>query len=78
MVYKGTIDKELNLPTDNVKIGYTYKASKDFNMTDGRQISKGDLLIANGTEEINNGEAFITGTINWDHIESGADTDTTY
>lgn len=83
MVYKGIVASELALPTSNVQIGHTYKASEDFSLSQGGtsiSIKKGDLLIANGAEGTPdaNGNAYITGTITWDHIESGTDADTTY
>jgi len=52
----------------NVKIGDTYIAANDFKLEDNTQVYAGDLLIANGTEGTN---GFITGTITWDHVNTG-------
>ena len=52
----------------NVKIGDTYIAANDFKLEDNTQVYAGDLLIANGTEGT---DGFITGTITWDHVNTG-------
>lgn len=52
----------------DVKIGDTYIAANDFKLEDNTQVYAGDLLIANGTEGTN---GFITGTITWDHVNTG-------
>ena len=76
MVYRGITDNgEHPLPTSNVQIGDTYKAACDF-VLNGIQVHTGDLLIANGVEGAT--DPYISGPITWDHIESGADADTTY
>lgn len=52
----------------NVKIGDTYIAANDFKLEDNTQVYAGDLLIANGTEGT---DGYITGTITWDHVNTG-------
>ena len=52
----------------NVKIGDTYIAANDFKLEDNTQVYAGDLLIANGTE---GADGYITGTITWDHVNTG-------
>lgn len=78
MVYKGTVSKESDLPTTNVQIGHTYKVNVK-GTYNTKECDIGDLLIANGTETIGeDGNAYITSNLTWDHIQSGADADTTY
>ena len=69
MEYLGQVDdKTTFLPTSSVKIGDTYIAADDFKLSDNTQVYAGDLLIANGTE---GADGFITGTITWDHVNTG-------
>lgn len=70
MVYRGTAAAAADLPSSNVKIGDTYLVSADFG-----SYKKGDLLIANGTEDDN---GIISGTVTWDKISINTDTDTKY
>ena len=79
--YKGTVGVGgvvATLPTVDVSIGDTYKASADGTYRINGQDVKlhaGDIIIANGTEGTN---GYITGTISWDVIHSENNTDTTY
>lgn len=70
LTYKGTVSSNAGLPT-SASLGDTYKVAAAFG---NYQI--GDLLIANGEREDETGK--IIGTITWDHISTGDDTDTTY
>lgn len=70
LTYKGTVSSNAELPT-SASLGDTYKVAADFGF-----YKTGDLLIANGAGEDETGA--ITGTITWDHISTGDDTDTTY
>lgn len=72
MVYKGIVDSEHPLPTEGVKIGWTYKVN-EAGTYGGKVCQIGDLLIANGTET--NG---ILSSITWDHIDTSDFEDTTY
>lgn len=77
MVYKGTVATSTDLPTiakSDVAVGWTYKASKAFELN-GTTVNVGDILIANGTE---GADGTIISNLSWDIVESGADTDTTY
>jgi hypothetical protein len=73
MQYKGTVASASALPTANVSIGHTYKATAKFklNTTD---IYIGDLLIAkakdSSVKEDSNGYLPSNG-IAWDHVPSG-------
>jgi hypothetical protein len=76
MEYKGTVST-LNALTGKTDqhIGYTYKASDGFTLSDTYsttgnkvEVKTGDLLIAQGTEDSN---GVITGTVKWDVIPSG-------
>lgn len=71
MVYKGTVSG--SLPTENVKIGYTYmiETAGTYN---GVSAEVGDLFIANGAE---NADGILT-TIEWDYVPSGDDIDTQF
>lgn len=87
MTYKGTVGAGGSAATAIAGItsasnGDTYKASSSFtlpatNSTTGAAVTvdKGDLLIATGTEDE---DGNVTGTIKFDVIPSGDDTDTTY
>lgn len=70
LTYKGVINAQSELPT-SASLGDTYKVGTAFG-----DYQTGDLLIANGAGEDETGK--ITGTITWDHISTGDDTDTTY
>lgn len=79
MVYKGAVATSASLPTSNVEIGQTYMASADFTLTIGGQsvnVEKGDLLIANGTEDANG--KITAATLTWNHVPSGLDVDSQY
>ena len=78
LVYKGTVASYDKLPTTNVSIGDTYKASAAFgdNTVNNERVYLGDLLIATGTAEDENG--YITEGLEWTVVASGADTDTNY
>ncbi len=69
--YKGVCG-ETTLPSNNVSIGDVYKANEDFTL-DGKSVTIGDLLIAQGTEGDNGYIASIT----WEIVPSGNE-DTTY
>ena len=80
MTYRGTVGttgKFTSLPTAEVKVGDTFKfVSADY--VNGTPVKIGDIVIANGAEDSSTG--YITGTIQWDIIPSGDDSqkDTTY
>lgn len=80
MTYRGTVGttgKFTSLPTAEVKVGDTFKfVSADY--VNGTSVKIGDIVIANGAEDSSTG--YITGTIQWDIIPSGDDSqkDTTY
>jgi hypothetical protein len=64
------------LPTTNISLGDTYKVAKAFDV-----YAVGDLLIANHLDNVveENENGYIPeGKIQWDHISTGDDTDTTY
>lgn len=69
MDYKSAVSSANALPTVEVKVGYTYVASEDFELADGTKVLAGDLLVANGTEDTTTG--FITGAITWDVVHTG-------
>lgn len=72
LTYKGTVGSEADLAAiTNPSLGDVYKVSAAFG-----NYEIGDLLIANGTEKDSDG--LIYGDVTWDHISTGADTDTTY
>ena len=74
MTYKGTVDKENGLPSDNVKIGDTYKVAEAGTYS-AIECEVGDLLIATGEEDE---DGVISGTVTWTYVPSGDDTDTHY
>lgn len=74
MTYKGTVDKEHELPSTSVKIGDTYKVA-EAGSYGTHDCDTGDLLIATGTEV--NG-TIDTDTLVWTYVPSGDDTDTHY
>lgn len=69
MDYQNAVSSANALPTVEVKVGYTYVASEDFELADGTKVLAGDLLVANGTEDTTTG--FITGAITWDVVHTG-------
>ena len=75
MEYQKTVNTYAELPTTNVKVGYTYVAGHDFYMPSGspydsKKVHAGDLIIATGTEDSSTG--FITAaTLYWDVIDTG-------
>lgn len=68
MDYKNAVASASALPTSDVKVGYTYVASEDFDLADGTKVLAGDLLVANGSE---GADGFISGTITWDVVHTG-------
>lgn len=74
MVYKGVVNKNGDLPTAGVSIGWTYKVGTKATYA-GIECNVGDLLIANGTE---NDENIITAGLTWDHIDTSDKEDTLY
>ena len=81
MVFKDTVSDASGLPTvgytdaagNKLAIGWTYKASQEFTLTQGEgedatitQVHIGDLLIATGTEA----DGVLTNVI-WKHVPSG-------
>ncbi len=75
MVYRGTCGTGGTVtaaPTSNVKIGDTYRCVSDVTVG-GATAKTGDLIIARGDEDPTTG--LITGTVIWDIIPSGNDTD---
>ena len=85
MTYKGTVGTNKQLPTSEVSVGDTYLVDADNKISvaagssySGEAItaSKGDLLIATGTE-IN---GVITSDLKWSYVPAGDDAqhDTTY
>lgn len=74
MVYKGVVNKNGDLPTTGVSIGWTYKVGTKATYA-GIECNVGDLLIANGTED--NQNVIITG-LTWDHIDTSDKEDTLY
>ena len=68
MDYKDAVASASALPTSDVKVGYTYVASEDFDLADGTKVLAGDLLVANGSE---GADGFISGTITWDVVHTG-------
>lgn len=78
MVYKGTVDTKTEQPL-LVQIGDTYLAN-EAGIIWGISCSVGDLLIATaktGKEEDANGY-LISEDVEWTHVVSGKDADTTY
>lgn len=78
MVYRGTLGDGgtvTALPTDNVKVGDTYKVitSGTYN---GQSSKVGDLFIALGTEDSTTG--IITSGLTWTYIPSGDSTDSQF
>lgn len=74
MTFKGVVSNTVAPPTTNVAVGDTYKASAGFQfLNDGvaTTVSKGDLLIATGTET----NGVITSGLKWEIIPAGDDTD---
>ena len=74
MTFKGVVSDSVNPPTTNVHIGDTYKASENFTfMNNGTatNVSRGDLLIATGTET----NGVISSGLVWEIIPAGDDTD---
>lgn len=80
MTYKGTVAPTGGtvsaLPTEGVSVGDTYLIAATSGTYGGQFCRKGDLLIAQGTEDASTG--FITGKITWTYVPSGDDIDTTY
>lgn len=74
MVYKGVVNKNSDLPTTGVSIGWTYKVGTKATYA-GIECNVGDLLIANGTEDNQN---VITTGLTWDHIDTSDKEDTLY
>lgn len=78
LTFKGTLGTGGTLataPTTNVAVGDLYKIISQG--TYGGIVCKtGDMIIAQGTEDPETG--YITGTITWVYVPSGAGTDTTY
>lgn len=80
MTYRGTVGetgKFTSLPTSEVRLGDTFKfVSKDY--VNGVAVKIGDIVIADGAEDPSTG--YITGTIAWEIVPSGDDSqkDTTY
>lgn len=74
MVYKGVVNKNSDLPTTGVSIGWTYKVGTKATYA-GIECNVGDLLIANGTEDNQN---IITAGLTWDHIDTSDFEDTLY
>ena len=72
MVYKGTIAASTALPTSQVFIGYTLKATQEFTLN-GNTIHIGDLLVANAAANKKEGaDGYLAAAdIVWDHIPSG-------
>lgn len=71
MSYKGTVGSTSDLPSQNVSIGDTYKATADFSSSlSGNTVKKGDLIIvsSSNTEDAN---GYVTGTITYDVVPSG-------
>ena len=74
MNYIGTLapneDGTVEWPTENVRAGDTYVASKDFYdaALGEKQVYAGDLLIASGTENEN---GIITEGLTWNVINTG-------
>lgn len=67
--------------SNTVRVGDTYMFSAATmhypnGSSTGVEVSKGTLVIARGTEDPTTG--YITGTIQWDFVESTVDTDTKY
>ena len=74
MTFKGVVSDSSNPPTSGVHVGDTYKASEGFTfMNNGvaTTISKGDLIIATGTET----NGVITSNLVWEIVPAGDDTD---
>ncbi|MBO7535629.1 MAG: hypothetical protein J6T34_00620 [Bacilli bacterium] len=74
MTFKGVVSSTSNPPTTNVQVGDTYKASENFTFLNNgisTEISKGDLIIATGTET----NGVITSGLQWEVIPAGNDTD---
>lgn len=72
MTYMGPVPTT-GLPTEEVKIGDTYKVTTDGTYA-GYEAEVGDIFIARGEEDA---DGYIT-DITWDYIRTGGDTDTTY
>lgn len=78
MTYKGVVGGSESgaistLPTSGVKVGDTYMVGAD-GTYGGQTNSKGDLLIATGTET----NGVITSNLAWTRVKAGTDIDTTY
>jgi hypothetical protein len=73
MQYKGTVASASALPTSNVSIGHTYKATAQFKLN-SIDVYIGDLVIAKAKDssikEDSNGYLPSNG-IAWDHVPSG-------
>ena len=76
MTYKGVVPSA-GLPSTGVKNGDTYKVNREGLTIPGTsdEAKIGDLFIATGTEGT---DGIIFGTVTWDYIPSGDETDTTY
>ena len=71
MKYKGTVDGKSDskpLPTTDVRVGDTYKATAEFDLN-GQHVYIGDLLIASGVEDTTTG--IITSDLAWDYVPAG-------
>lgn len=74
MTFKGVVSDANHPPTTGVQIGDTYKAAEGFAFTNNgttTNVSKGDVLIATGTET----NGVITSNLKWEIIPAGDDTD---
>lgn len=74
MTFKGVVSSSSNPPTTGVHVGDTYKASEGFQFLNNgvaTTVSKGDLLIATGTET----NGVISSGLAWEIIPAGDDTD---
>lgn len=74
MTFKGVVSSSSAPPTTGVQVGDTYKAANGFEfLNDGvaTTVSKGDVLIATGTET----DGVITSGLKWEVIPAGDDTD---
>lgn len=70
MVFKGTIDDLSKIPTSNVKVGDTYKITKQLKDSAWTSLMEvGDMIVAlNSSVE---GETFAANTTNWSYVPSG-------
>lgn len=74
MTFKGVVSDANRPPTSGVQIGDTYKAANGFTFVNNgvsTSVSKGDVLIATGTET----NGVITSDLKWEIVPAGDDTD---